>query len=137
YLCCVGAGCLRPAGWGGILADGRRVAPNDVQMLAGGGWLRLPGASELNPMRRGSMRGLRKGRRGWSSVFVLAALLAAGAVVLSAGPAAASGTVTCPPGNGTDVQNAINGGGTVTINGTCHGNFFVNGGVVASAGGTA
>ena len=64
-------------------------------------------------------------RAGWSSVFLLAALLAAGTVLLTAGPAGASGTVTCPPDNGTDVQNAINGGGTVTINGTCHGNFDV------------
>ena len=60
---------------------------------------------------------------------------AAAVVVLAvAGPAVASGTFTCPPDDGTDVQGGINGGGTVTINGTCHGNFDVTNNVTIQGG---
>jgi len=68
--------------------------------------------------------------------LLLAMATAAVAILVLAGPAAASGTVTCPPDDGTDLQNAINGGGTVTINGTCHGNFVVVGGSVTLQGGS-
>ncbi len=58
----------------------------------------------------------------------------AAAVLVLAGPAAAVTTITvnCPSG---DLQNAIdnlaNAGDTIVINGTCYGNFFIDGSTTA------
>jgi len=71
------------------------------------------------------LREVRTHSRRCAALLGLAGSLAAVVLALGAGPAAASGTVTCPPDDGTDLQTAINGGGTVTVNGTCHGNFDV------------
>ena len=61
------------------------------------------------------------------SIALLTVVTAAvAAVLLTAGPAAAAGSYTCPPNTGADVQLGINDGGTVYIHGTCHGNFYVD-----------
>src|SRR5581483_4106825 len=58
--------------------------------------------------------------------FLLALAAAVTAALLVAGPASASGSYTCPPNTGADVQTGINDGGTVYIHGPCHGNFYVD-----------
>src|SRR5581483_9368657 len=58
--------------------------------------------------------------------FLLALAAAVTAALLVAGPASASGSYTCPPNTGADVQTGINDGRTVYIHGTCHGNFYVD-----------